>query len=791
MNPKQQMKKTLIVFLWIFLIINAEKSSAQHKYTLSGYIKDETTGEALIGANIVVEELKAGSVSNIYGYYSITLPEGNYTIVGSYIGYAPVRQTTALNSDQKFDFSLNPENNQIDEITVSGEKKDKNVTTNQMSNVKLPIARIQKIPALMGEVDIIKTIQLLPGIKSAGEGSSGFHVRGGGVDQNLILLDDATVYNSSHLFGFFSVFNQDALKDVQIFKGGIPAQYGGRLSSLLDIRMKEGNSKHFAAVGGIGILSSRLTLESPIIKDKMSFIASGRRTYFDLFFPLMKNETVKNAKVYFYDLNAKINYTIDDKNRIFVSGYFGNDIMKFSKDFMTSYGNKTLTVRYNHLFSAKLFSNFTAIYSDFNYGLGVPEGSQSFMWTSNIVDYSLKNDYTLYFGTNNLLNFGASAIYHTFKPGNIEAGSESFYNDYIMPLNYAGEYAIYADNELNIGNKISVRYGLRFSAFQNIGKSTFYTFDKSNPAEYTIVDTLKYTGGVINTYSGLEPRLNIRFTIDEASSLKANYNRTMQYLQLATNSNAPTPYDFWFPSSKNIKPQKADQVAVGYFRNFLDNAFEASFEIYYKKMYNVIDFRDHASLFLNRFLEGEVRAGNSDSYGAEFMLKKQEGKFTGWISYTYSKTMRTIPEINSGKTYQAPHNRPHDISIVLSYDLTKRLNISANWVYSTGSPRTMPTGRYEYEGMIVPVYSDRNSVRLPDYHRGDISVTYNFKSKTKIGGEKRYQSSINVSIYNVYNRHNAYSINFIQDEENPNVSYAEKTYLFPLFPSITYNFKFL
>jgi len=779
------MRKILIALFFVLFYMTLQAQKA----TLSGYVKDLQTGEELIGANLYINELKTGAITNVYGFYSITLPKEKYHLTVSFLGYDSQKIEISLTENQKIDFHLKLSSQDLADVDVTAEKLDKNVTSVEMSVVELPIATIKNIPALMGEVDIIKSLQLLPGIKSAGEGSSGFHVRGGGVDQNLILTDDATVYNSSHLFGFFSVFNYDAVKDVKIFKGGIPAKYGGRLSSLLDIKMKEGNSKEFKATGGIGLISSRLTLEAPIIKDKASFLVSGRRTYFDLFFPLFEGKPIADAKVYFYDLNAKINYIINSKNRVFLSAYFGDDIMRFSKDFKTTYGNRTLSFRYNHLFSDRVFSNTTLIYSNFNYGLGVPEGEIAFEWLSNIVDYSIKNDYTWYISTNNSINWGGGFTHHTFAPGTITAVGTSFVNDMEMAKNYALDYYGFIDNELKL-NKITLKYGLRYSVFQNVGKSTFYEFDKTNPKEYKVTDTITYTKGVINTYSGFEPRINAMFQINKTTSIKANYNHTIQFLHLATNSQAPTPYDFWFASSKNIKPQNANQFALGIFKNFSNNTYETSLEFYYKKMNNVVDFRDHASLYLNELLEGEVRAGSSYSYGMEVMTKKDIGNLTGWISYTYSRTMRTIPEINNGKEYPATYDKPHDIAIVVSYKLSKRIQLSANWVYSTGSPRTFPTGRIEYQGMIIPVYSDRNSIRIPDYHRLDFSVDYDLERIRKKEKTKKIESSLNLSIYNVYNRHNAYSIVFKQDELNPQNTYAEKTYLFPLFPSLSYNFKF-
>ncbi|MFH2095543.1 MAG: TonB-dependent receptor [Bacteroidota bacterium] len=796
------MKKILFILLILFpLVVLSDKDEGTDKgdkKTISGYVKDNQTGEAMIGASVYIRSLTTGTITNVYGYYSLTVPAGNYEVVYSFLGYEDITKKVNIDKDIRQDVSLSPSVEQIAEVEVRGERKNEQIREIEMSTVKLPIKTIQKIPALMGEVDVIKSIQLLPGIQTAGEGTSGFFVRGGGVDQNLILLDDATVYNASHLGGFFSVFNQDAIKNVQIYKGGIPAQYGGRLSSLLDIRMKEGNSKEYECTGGIGTLSSRLTLEGPVLKDNSSFIVSARRTYIDLFFPMLKDTNIQKSKMYFYDLNTKINFELNDKNRIFASGYFGRDIARMGSEFLMNFGNATGTVRWNHLFSDRVFSNVTLVYSNFDYSLGTPEGVSAFEWKSNIIDYSAKADISYYLNPSNTIRFGGSSCYHTFKPGHAKGlGDESVFSDVNLPENFALESAVYLSNEQQISPLFSINYGLRFSVFQNIGNATFYNYDRSNGSEYRVMDTLLYKkGDVFNTYSGIEPRLGLRYQFSEFSSLKASYNRTFQYIHLASNTTASTPLDIWFPSTPNIKPQKADQVAIGYFRNLKQNTFETSFELYYKKMYNAIDFRDHASLLLNPYIEGEIRTGDAYSYGAEFMVKKQEGRLTGWISYTLSKTRRIFPDINDGKEYAAPYDKPHDISVVLSYDLTPRLNLSANWVYSTGMPATMPTGRFEYQGMIVPVYSDRNAIRMPDYHRMDLACTWNLgkneDAKPRRNGkpERKYESSLNFSIYNLYNRHNAYSINFRQNRDNPNVTEAEKFYLFKIVPSITYNFKF-
>ena len=778
--------------LFIGIILYSTIVYAQEKHNFSGYIKDASTGEELIGANVYIEEIHSGTVTNSYGFFSISLPVNNYKVKISYIGYDP--QVLDLNLDKEIrkNIQLKPSSEVLGEVKIVGEREDQNVSSNQMSVNKLEMKTILKIPALMGEVDVIRTIQMLPGVQTAGEGSIGFYVRGGGVDQNLILLDEATVYNASHLGGVFSVFNPDAIKDIKLYKGGISSAYGGRLSSLLEIRMKEGNKKKLSMTGGIGLVSSRLTLEAPIVKDKGSFIVSGRRMYVDLFFPLLKDSFIQKSKAHFYDFNAKANYEINESNRIFVSGYFGRDIVSFGKLMNMDYGNQTVTTRFNHIFSSKVFSNYTIIYSKFDYGMGVPTGVNGFNWASGINDISFKNDYSWFINPENKLEFGGQVMHHTFRPGLLSpTGSESIVTETELDNTQAMEYGLYVENDQKVGDKLSLKYGLRFSAFQNLGPSTYYIYDKSNPQEYIPIDSTIYKSGeLFNTNTAFEPRLAINYLLNEKSSVKLSYNRTVQYIHLTTNTMTITPMDIWFPSSPNVKPQKADQMAVGYFRNFKNNSYEASVELYYKQMYNAIDYKDHAELILNKYFEGELRFGDAYSYGAEFLLKKQVGKFTGWLSYTYSRVFREIPEINNGVAYPSNYDKPNDISLILSYDLIEGFNISISWFYSTGAPRTMPTGRFEYEGMIAPVYSDRNSVRLPDYHRMDLAMTYNFRKTKKNGQPKKFKSSLNLSVYNLYNRHNAYSITFEQVEGQPYETQAVKTYLFKVVPSITYNFKF-
>lgn len=623
----------------------------------------------------------------------------------------------------------------------------------------------------------------MPGVATVGEGGSGFYVRGGSVDQNLILLDEANVYNASHLMGFFSVFNPDVVKEVELYKGGIPAQFGGRLSSVLDIRMKDGNMKRFSMAGGIGSISSRLSIGGPIVKDKGSVVLSGRRTYADVFLKLSQDEELQNNKLYFYDLNLKANYKLNDKNRVFLSGYMGRDVFGFGEDFRIDWGNATVAARWNHVFSDKLFLNTTATFSNYDYYLGQPSGLDAYEWTSNIKDVYTKLDFTYYINPNNTLKFGGLASYHIIDPGQAVGVGESVLDEFKVSKTNALEYAGYVSHNVKIGKRFNAEYGLRFSAFQNIGATTYYTYDDN----FNLVDTIDVAKGEIyNTYYGFEPRAGITFIINESSSLKTSYNRTMQYVHLASNSTATSPLDIWFPSSPNVKPQMADQVALGYFQNFSKDMFQASVEVYYKQMQNAIDFKDHATLLLNPYLEGELRFGRAFAYGSEFLIKKTKGNLSGWISYTLSRTQRKIDGINNGELYFAKYDKTHDLAIILSYDLKKRWNFSTNFIYSTGAAVTMPIGKMEYMGMTVPIYSERNGKRMPDYHRLDIAVSY----KPKFNDNKRWKSEFVLSVYNVYNRANPYSITFKTNEVDPTKTQAEMLYLFGIVPSFTYNFTF-
>ncbi len=789
----------LLVSLLFFLITSL--GGVAQNFTISGYLTDGSSGEELIGAALYVQEKERGTTSNVYGFYSLSLPEGSYTLTYSFVGYNTLTRQIELNKDQTLNIELSPGDVQLNEVEITTERADENIRSIEMSVEKLDIKTIRKIPQFMGEVDVIRTLQLLPGVSTVGEGAMGFNVRGGNVDQNLILLDEAPVFNSSHLFGFFSVFNADAIKDFKLYKGGIPAKYGGRLSSVLDVRQIEGNMKKFHGSAGLGLISSRLMLEGPIVKDKASFMISGRRSYIDLFFPLFKD--LKGTTVYFYDLNAKVNYKIGERDRLFLSGYFGDDVMNFDNQFKARWGNGTGSLRWNHLFNSKLFLNTTLVYSKYSYSLGVPEGFQAFEWKSAIQNYNAKMDFSYYPNPNNRIEFGVNALFYAFDPGATEAlNDESIFQDISVERKRAIEPAIYLSNEQSISDNFTVQYGLRYSLFANYGEQTVYQYADDLPyQEENITDTTHFSSGdIIKTYAGwegFEPRLSLNYTFSNRHSVKASYNRTRQYIHLISNTTAATPIDVWAPSDSYIKPSSVDQVALGYFRNFGDNTYELSAEGFYKRFYDIIDYRDGAELLLSDKLETQILSGSGLAYGLEVMLKKSTGQVTGWLSYTLSRTERTIKGINNDDPFPSNWDKTHDLTAVLSYDINDRWNASANFSFMTGRPITYPDGRYEFDGIIVPNYSNRNGARTPNYHRLDISVSYT-KPKDKANKvffffkkPADWQSSWVFSLYNVYNRKNPYSIYFRQNEDNPQQTEAVQLTIFgSIIPGITYNFNF-
>jgi len=781
------MKQLSIIILFIILTLPCLAKTV----TLNGYLKDKANGEALIGASVYLPQLKTGVVTNSYGYYSLSMEQGSYSVSFTFMGYQTQTLQIDLNESKQINVMLVEDPKQLDEVVVKGEKKNQNVEKLQMSMERVQVKMLKKLPSFMGEVDILKSITLLPGIQNGGEGSSGLYVRGGGPDENLMILDEAPVYNASHLMGFFSVFNSDAIKDVDVYKGGIPAEYGGKASSVIDIRMKDGNSQQLGMSGGIGNISSRLTVEGPIVKGKWSFIVSGRRTYADYFGKLIGLRQLKDNQLYFYDLNMKTNIEINDRNRIYLSAYTGEDYFKAGQSIYMRWGNLTSTARWNHLFSSKLFSNTSLIFSRYDYNLGVPgSGSDQFDWTSQISDYNFKQDFSWYLNSKNKLSFGFDIIYHHFEPGQVSANPGSYFTNLKLTNYNALDNSLYVSNEQSIGTRFTLRYGLRYSYFQQIGPGKVRTYlNPEQPQEGQSTGVKDYSAGqlVPPGYPNLEPRLALKYTLDSQSSLKASYNRMAQNLHLISNTNSPTPLDIWLPSSTYIKPLIANQVGLGYFRNIKDNMFETSAEVYYKKMENVIDYIDGAKLFLKEDLETELLRGSGYAYGLELYVKKQAGRLTGWLSYTLSKSMRVVPGINDGKAYPSSYDRTHNASVVTSYELSRRVNLSATWVFSTGNPTSYPIAKYDIQGNTIYYYASRNSNRIPDYHRLDVSLTYDFKKNDY----KKVKQSLNFSIYNVYARRNAYSVTFRQNQDNPNVSDATRLSIIGSFiPSITYNFNF-
>ncbi len=751
---------------------------AQQRFTLSGYLRDATSGEALIYATIYPESLKTGVSTNEYGFFSITLPEGKYNVIFSYIGYQTIKKEMAFDKNLHENVALSPRETNIEEVTIIGQSKENIIRQNEIGTVRLNVKELNTIPVFFGEQDILKSIQLMPGVSPVGEGNSGFYVRGGNSDQNLILLDDAPVFNPSHLLGFFSVFNSDAIRDVKLYKGGVPARYGGRASSVMDIRMKEGNMKDYHVSGGIGLISSRLMAEGPISKDKSSFMISGRRSYADFFLPLSNDEKIKHNKLYFYDLNLKTNLIINKNNRVFLSGYFGRDVLE-AKDFGFSWGNKAGSLRWNHQFSPSLFANTTLVINDYNYKTeGDIDGK--FSLEAGINDLSIKQDYA--FSLINRLNFlfGFNSVLHHFKPGEVMSSSKNIKSFRISEKDGL-ESAVYAFLEHQLSDNVNIGYGIRMSNFSRIGPDTENTYNSTG----SILKTESFASGKFyRNYFGLEPRFNLTWLLSEVSSLKAGFNRMSQYIHLLSNSSAGTPVDYWLPSSNNIKPQFISQISAGYFREFKSNGINFSVEGYYKNMENQIDYRNNADVFLNENAEAELLFGKGRSYGLEFLCKKDDGIFTGWISYTLSRTEKRFDEINDGTWYPARQDRTHDISIVANLKTGKRLSLSATWVYYTGNAITFPSGKYEIDGNIVNYYTSRNGYRMPAYHRLDLGANLLLKESPK------FRSELSIGLFNAYGRKNAYSISFQTKEGNASQTEAVKLYLFSVVPSVTWNFKF-
>ncbi|MBC6489525.1 TonB-dependent receptor domain-containing protein [Flavihumibacter stibioxidans] len=779
----------ILVLVILFLAGNLR---AQQKFTLSGYIKDSLSGENLIGASISVEGKGKGVNSNNYGYYSITLPAGSYEITCSYAGYESFRISVILNRDRSENMVLSPRMTTNEEVVVYAKRRDGNVRNAEMGKIDLSISQVKSLPVVFGEVDILKTLQLLPGVRNAGEGNAGFYVRGGGADQNLIMLDDAVVYNSGHLFGFFSVFNSDAIRNISLIKGGMPAQYGGRLSSVLDIAMKDGNMKKTVVEGGIGLIASRLSIEGPIKKDKASFMVSARRTYVDALTKpfIKKSSSFYGSGYYFYDLNTKVNYKFSDRDRLYLSGYFGRDVFDFNnnqRSFSANipWGNATATLRWNHLFHKKLFSNTTLVFNNYNFAFNATQNNLTFNVRSGIRDLTAKFDMDYYPSPQHKLKWGAHYTHHVFKPNLVSGRSDSV--DFI-PNNaqrkYAREAAIYLQDDWELSDKLQVSAGVRFSNFTQVGDYIAYERDQNgNKTDSTLFGK----GDRVKNHGGLEPRLTARYSINDATSVKASVSRNYQYIHLVSNAGSTLPTDLWVPSTFRVRPQISWQYAAGFFRNFKDNQFETSVELYYKQMENQIEYREGYTPSL-KDPEEEFVFGDGWSYGSEFFVRKNKGRFTGWVGYTLSWTWRRFPDLNEGNKYPARHDRRHDLSVVGTYELSSKWKLSSVFVYGTGNATTLPERFYIINGVLTQEYSKINQYRMPSYHRLDLSATYTPVPKKP----RRIKGSWVFSIYNVYSRLNPYFLYYDQTGSPYDGTLkvdARQVSLFPIIPSVTWNFK--
>ncbi len=789
--------KSLIIVLMmtpLFAAARGEQASQPPRYTISGFIRDSLNGESLIGATISIKAQTKGISSNQYGFYSITLTAGEYSLVCSFIGFSTRVIQLKLDSDKQIDFDIVPGFKLSEEVTVTSKKRDANVKNAQMGKFTLPIEQIKSVPAFLGEVDLLKTIQLLPGVRNAGEGSAGIYVRGGGPDQNLILLDDAPVYNTGHLFGFFSIFNSDAIKNVSLIKGGMPAQYGGRLSSVLDISMKEGNNQKLQIDGGIGLIASRFSIQGPIKKNKASFIVSARRTYIDAMVKpfISKSNQFYGSGYYFYDLNAKVNYKFSDRDRLYASGYFGRDVFDFvngrqSLKVNIPWGNATGTLRWNHVFNKKLFANTTAVYNDYNFNFKASQNDFVIKLASGIRDISLKQDLDLYPFTGHKIKFGGLYTYHRFTPSVVSGQQDSVvFKPNHSQIKFAHEAAVYLQDDWEINDKLKINAGLRYSWFQQIGPYKIYTTDANgNRTDSTVFKS----GAAVKTYGGFEPRLTLRYALNDETSVKASVTRNLQYIHLVSNAGTTLPTDIWVPSTYKVKPQISWLYAAGLFKNFRDNMFEASVEFYYKKMQNQIEYMEGYTPTTLEDTENFFTFGNGWSYGSEFFVNKTKGRLTGWIGYTLSWTWRKFPGLNFGDRYPAKYDRRNDMSVVAMYALNKKWKVSATFVYGSGNAATLPERFYIVGGVLTQEYSRINEYRLPSYHRLDLSAILTPKRSEK----HKWKSEWVFSIYNAYSRLNPYFIYFDQTGNPYNGTLqiqAKQVSLFPIIPAVTWNFRF-
>jgi hypothetical protein len=783
------------LILLLILTLFSKWSLAEDKFTLSGYVKDASSGESLPGATVGLLELKKGVNANNYGFYSISVPKGNYQVKVSYLGYETQLISINLDKNTQLNIELLPKNMTSKEIVIKDVRKDENVKSTEMGMHQLSMEAVKKLPVIMGEVDVLKSLQLLPGVSSAGEGQSGFYVRGGGPDQNLILLDEAVVYNTGHLFGFFSVFNGDAIKNVTLIKGTAPANYGGRLSSVVDVSMKEGNNKKYQVEGGIGLIASRLSIQGPILKNKASFMVSARRTYIDaLVKPFVKKEsTISGSGYYFYDLNAKVNYILSKKDRLYASGYFGKDVFTFKNKERTfnitvPWGNSTATLRWNHEFSNKLFMNTTLTYNDYQFTFNAEQQDFNIQLYSGIRDWSGKVDLDYYSKFNHNFKFGGIYTWHTFTPSTVSgsAGGTELSPDQSF-RKYAHEIGIYALDEFDLGERFKINAGIRYTQFMQAGPYTRYTFDLNDKK----TDSISYGAGEIaKSYGGFEPRLNIRFTIDKTSSIKAGVAKTYQYLHLVTNNGSTLPTDIWSPSTYFVRPQEAWQYSIGYFKNFLDNKVETSVEVYYKDMKNLLEYREGYVPSSLRDIDYDFVFGRGYAYGAEFFVNKTKGRWTGWISYTLAWTRRIFKDLNNGLEYPAKFDQRHNISITSTYELNKKWTLSGVFVFGSGNRISLPTELYVIDNGLYQNYDQLNNYSLPPYHRLDLAAIYVPKPDSK----KKWKGSWTFSIYNVYSRQNPYLV-YLDTQGGLNTQNGvelkvKQVSIFPILPSITYNFKF-
>lgn len=767
-------KLMLIVLIPLLLLVT--DVLAAKEYTISGHVRDSASGEALIGTSIYIPGIKSGTKTNVYGFYSLTVPAGGYTISYSMMGYATKELQLLLNRDVSRNIELTVIPIALDSIVVTAGIARQNITIPEMGAIRIQPIKMRPIPIIFGEQDVLKVIQLMPGVQQVAEGQSGFSVRGGSPDQNLILLDEATVYNAAHLLGFFSIFNSDAIKAAKLIKGSAPAEYGGRLSSVLDIKMNDGNSKRRMISGGLGLISSRLTVQGPIIKERSSFLLSGRRTYLDLFFKLNKDDDVKNSQLYFYDLNMKVNTSLGPSDRLYLSGYFGRDVLGFKEKFGIDWGNITGTLRWNHIINNKLFLNSSLIFSKYSYAIGISNGDELIDITSSIEDYNLKEDWQYFLNPRHSFKFGLNTVFHVFLPGEIAVSSgESSINPQKMKDKYALESALYLAHEYQVTDQLSASSGIRYTRIDIIGPGDVYTIDDHG----MIIDTTSYrVGRRMAYYDCLEPRFTLNYMLNKSSSLKLSYAKNSQYLHLLSATTSATPFDTWLPSTNNIKPGTADQVSVGYFGNFGKNEYELSIEVYHKDLKNQVDYRNGADIYLNELVEAELVFGKAWSSGAELLLKKNSGRYHGWLSYTLSWTMKKFSAINDGTPFPARQDRTHDLALVGIYNWKRGVTLSANWIFATGNAVTFPSGKYQIDEHVANLYSERNGYRMPAYHRLDLGLTI-----------KREHSSWNFSLYNAYGRRNAYAIVFRKNEEDPSKTEAVRYSLFSFVPSITYNFE--